>query len=67
MTNDERRIETYKILNPETKDDQFICRPSGVIEWVCKHGVGHPIDANIHNGIHGCDGCCVHNRMVASA
>jgi hypothetical protein len=48
-----------------------IVRDSGLIEWECEHGVGHPDDEsiremdNIHGsgsegswGIHGCDGCC---------
>lgn len=43
----------------------------GLVEGICKHGVGHPIPESIkerdHNGppgatgswaIHGCDGCC---------
>lgn len=46
-------------------------RASGLIEWVCEHGVGHPdyesaVYLNTHGhegsrgtwGIHGCDGCC---------
>jgi hypothetical protein len=29
-------------------------------EWVCPHGVGHPIPGQPHHadGLHGCDGCC---------
>lgn len=28
------------------------------VEWVCKHGIGHPIwDSQGFYG-HGCDGCC---------
>lgn len=39
-------------------------RSSGLIEWVCEHGVGHPDIASVKEmgndcwGIHGCDGCC---------
>ena len=30
-------------------------------EWLCDHGIGHPIPGEDHhgNGIHGCDGCCI--------
>jgi hypothetical protein len=51
-----------------------IRRASGLIEWACEHGCGHP-DANsveelserragsddppaTHWSVHGCDGCC---------
>jgi hypothetical protein len=56
----------YKL--PETKT--VIRRKSGLMEWVCEHGVGHPLlasaikIANKHKHIlstwltHGCDGCC---------
>ena len=45
---------------------QQVQRSSGLIEDVCKHGVGHPnVDwLNRHDrkaqrfGVHGCDGCC---------
>lgn len=40
----------------------------GLIEAICKHGVGHPIPESIEVmtrktgqkgwGVHGCDGCC---------
>ena len=37
-------------------------RASGLLEWVCEHGIGHPdMDSakRLHmEGIHGCDGCC---------
>lgn len=37
-------------------------RESGVVEDVCKHGVGHPNKAwlKAHDGVavHGCCGCC---------
>lgn len=47
-----------------------IKRQSGLIEWICEHGIGHPdIEsaqriAEKYNHdletwlIHGCDGCC---------
>lgn len=46
---------------------QQIRRETGLIEDVCKHGVGHPNtewlkkndpDGNYGFSIHGCDGCC---------
>jgi len=48
-----------------SKEPRFITRASGIIERVCEHGVGHPID-HLDGpealprswGIHGCDGCC---------
>lgn len=40
----------------------------GLIEAICKHGVGHPIPESVKAmeamsrqtswGVHGCDGCC---------
>ena len=40
-----------------------IVRESGLIEWLCEHGVGHPDfesvkEKGVYWGIHGCDGCC---------
>jgi hypothetical protein len=44
-----------------------VTRVSGLVEDVCKHGVGHPnvecvkdIDPDGKRGlsVHGCDGCC---------
>jgi hypothetical protein len=46
---------------------QQIIRDSGLVEDICKHGVGHPnigwLDDNDPDkkfgwGIHGCCGCC---------
>ena len=36
-----------------------------IMERICPHGVGHPdpdeykIRLNKHEGVHGCDGCCI--------
>lgn len=33
----------------------------GILEYVCIHGVGHPVPESITrevDGVHGCDGCC---------
>lgn len=40
-----------------------IVRASGLVEWICPHGVGHPDPASARAmgeswSIHGCDGCC---------
>ena len=44
-----------------------VVRTSGLVENVCKHGVGHPHPASVKEfedrgilsmGVHGCDGCC---------
>ena len=46
---------------------QTIRRESGLVEHICRHGVGHPALGSVHwmelngvecMGIHGCDGCC---------
>jgi|PlaIllAssembly_1097288.scaffolds.fasta_scaffold181920_4 hypothetical protein len=46
---------------------QQITRGSGLIENICKHGVGHPNEDSLKDmekmglkgfGVHGCDGCC---------
>lgn len=46
---------------------ETIRRASGLVEHICKHGVGHPAIGSVlwmeENGaegydIHGCDGCC---------
>jgi len=46
-----------------------IIRASGLVEWQCEHGVGHPDQSSVKTleyltgqkgwGIHGCDGCCM--------
>ena len=38
----------------------------GAVEWVCAHGVGHPIISKLRPGdpgIHTCDGCCQKKRV----
>lgn len=50
----------------------------GLMERICKHGVGHPDPDDIafkeamakkfgrdasHEGVHGCDGCCIVDRV----
>jgi hypothetical protein len=40
-----------------------ITRETGLVEDICKHGIGHPNDAYMlkhpkANSVHGCDGCC---------
>ena len=49
---------------PNWADNQFV-RTSGLVEDICKHGVGHPnLDWLEYHpdrpelGTHGCDGCC---------
>ena len=45
-----------------------IRRETGLIEHICKHGIGHPDPDSLawlknrgskDGGIHGCDGCCI--------
>ena len=56
-----------KAENPNVPWCSTIRRSSGLIEHICKHGVGHPAAASVHflelqgielMGIHGCDSCC---------
>ncbi len=39
-----------------------LTREDGRIEWICEHGVGHPIGHVTKwvnwMSVHGCDGCC---------
>lgn len=48
---------------PIPKHLSISIREHGVVEWICPHGVGHPIGhVNIWQGwmgVHGCEGCCV--------
>jgi len=48
-----------------------VIRTSGLVENVCKHGVGHPHPASVKEfedrgimsmGVHGCDGCCCNDN-----
>ena len=57
-----------KYPKPNWAETQTI-RLSGLVEDVCKHGVGHPNEKWLkvhpklkHLAIHGCDGCCWGNR-----
>jgi len=48
----------------------LIRRDSGLMEFICQHGVGHPVASSAHYlsflwqdkddnwSVHGCDGCC---------
>lgn len=57
-------------FNKDTGIEAFpwlIRRETGLMEFVCKHGVGHPARDSIRFfenngvsslGVHGCDGCC---------
>ena len=49
-----------------------ITRETGLIEDICKHGVGHPNiewlklhdpEGKLAFSVHGCDGCCSKKRM----
>ncbi len=52
-------IDTFIKLNPHTKNDKFIYRiDRNCIEWICSHGIGHPIWDAHNYYVHGCDGCC---------
>lgn len=48
-----------------------IRRETGLVEHLCKHGVGHPALGSVQwmelnglkgYGVHGCDGCCNTNK-----
>lgn len=62
-------MDNFKYKKPTWAVKQ-ITRENGVVEDICKHGIGHPnLDwLNIYDkngkhcyGIHGCDGCCNEN------
>ncbi len=41
--------------------NDLIVRVDGRVEWICEHGVGHPVYSPRQSEadfIHGCDGCC---------
>lgn len=43
-----------------------LLRYNGLVEDVCKHGVGHPnktlTDPKNYYGVHGCCGCCFRSK-----
>ena len=53
------------------KTDKNIIREDGRIEWVCEHGVGHPVGHVTKwvdwMGIHGCCGesCCYEHQRTS--
>lgn len=64
--NMEIEIDQDRYPKPDWAVKQIV-RASGLVEDVCKHGLGHPNAAwmKLHDpdgekglGIHGCDGCC---------
>ena len=61
--------EELSNLKPQATFEQFTIRADGRVELVCQHGCGHVSVKltkqyrkdghwNIHDGIHGCCGCC---------
>lgn len=55
-----KKAKTMNLKHKVAKEDTII-REDGRIEWVCEHGVGHPI-GHIKKwerwmSIHGCCGC----------
>ena len=58
MNREDEIISGFEHQNPGLKF-RYVVRLNGTIEWVCEHGVGHPIYWEVEGGgIHGCDGCC---------
>lgn len=50
------------LITRKLKQDELL-REDGRVEWICPHGVGHPI-GHISKWmdwmwVHGCDGCCL--------
>lgn len=57
-------------MNEEAPWENTLRRENGIVEHICKHGVGHPIYGSAHfmglfhddptmvHLVHGCDGCC---------
>jgi hypothetical protein len=59
-------IDQTLYKKPDWAIDQIV-RSSGLVENICRHGIGHPHPASVAElekagimsmGIHGCDGCC---------
>ena len=58
-------VDEFIKLNPQTSNDQFIYRVDrNCIEWICPHGIGHPIWDGNNDYVHGCDGCCSHLKSL---
>ena len=60
-------IDQTKYPKPDWAITQIV-RSSGLVENICKHGIGHPskewLEINDPDdergfGVHGCDGCCM--------
>ncbi len=59
-------VDQTKYPRPDWVIDQIV-RSSGLVENICRHGIGHTHPASVAEleksaimsmGIHGCDGCC---------
>lgn len=65
---DLRRLQQGEILDTGNEDwPKILRRETGLIEFLCKHGIGHPAPASVtfmnrmSGGgyeVHGCDRCC---------
>lgn len=51
-------VDLFKATFPDVYPEFIYRGDRKCVEWICKHGVGHPIWDSQDCYIHGCDGCC---------
>ncbi len=61
--NREEIIEKFLRLNPLVKIERLLWRADGRLEWLCKHNVGHTVYAPDDCFVHGCDRCCLKEKI----
>jgi hypothetical protein len=68
---DKLHAEQFDYVDPDgndcvASDPHIIIREDGRVEWLCEHGVGHPVGHLTHwkswMSVHGCDGCCLRRK-----
>lgn len=64
-------VEVNRIINEFLKRNPKIERSElhyrydrQCIEWVCEHGIGHPIWDAHGDYVHECDGCCKKSKHI---
>jgi hypothetical protein len=60
-----RIIKRLMEMNPGTKEEDYLVRADGRVEWRCSHGIGHTVYASpFSDFIHGCDRCCKNIKVI---
>ena len=76
MTIELKTSKAFEAIMTRTRPPRWakrrVTRASGLVEYVCLHGVGHPTEESIkdmtlkygdwHWGRHGCCGCCIRRK-----